>query len=183
MINTFATWIPVPEDVQRLIKEQSQTWDPAYMPWEEHLRGGLHAASHALINVLPLFARTSANDALTVCDYPAARRYRPRYILIGDRCKGGNGLSLQAYRVFRLLILAAIDLIEACTCTSFRGCPSCVQMMSCAQFNIVLDKKAGLTILKGMLAPVSSGDVLPGREGAKELDVNAMVLRKQRTLY
>ena len=49
-----------------------------------HTPTGLHAASHALINVLPLFTRTSPNDALTICDYPAARRYRPRYLLIGD---------------------------------------------------------------------------------------------------
>jgi hypothetical protein len=66
-------------------QEQAKHWEPVFLPWEEHFRGGLHAASHALINVLPLFARTSANDALTICDYPAARRYRPQVILIGDR--------------------------------------------------------------------------------------------------
>ena len=126
MIKTYATWIPVPDDVVEQVKAQAKTWEPAFMPWQEHLRGGLHAASHALINVLPLFARTSANDALTICDYPAAQRYRPRYILIGDRCKGGNGLSLQAYRVFRQLILAAIDLVSnlsiLCSCLDFCAC-------------------------------------------------------------
>ena len=181
VMHTFATWIPVPEDVQIMFKAQAETWEPAWMPWDEHLRGGLHAASHALINVLPLFARISANDALTTCDYPAARRYRPRYILIGDRCKGGNGLSLQAYRIFRELIVAAIDLIAGCSCTSFRGCPACVQMMSCAEYNIVLDKKAALTILRAMLVSDSAGSTTVS--GDRRVDVNSMVLRKQRTLY
>ena len=184
VMHTFATWIPVPEDVQMMVKEAAKTWEPDYMPWDEHLRGGLHAASHALINVLPLFARISPNDALTMCDYPAARRFRPRYILIGDRCKGGNGLALQAYRIFRQLIVAAIDLIAGCSCTSFRGCPACVQMMSCAEYNIVLDKKAALTILQAMLAEDSVGDAKTlGTSCGCRFDVNGMVLRKQRTLY
>ncbi len=37
-------------------------------------RGAVAAASHAIINVLPLFPAASPNDAVTVCDYPGAVR-------------------------------------------------------------------------------------------------------------
>jgi DEAD/DEAH box helicase domain-containing protein len=212
MLKTFATWVPVPEDVQALIKEAARTWEVPgglSMGWEEHLRGGLHAASHALINVLPLFAKSSPTDALTICDYPAARRFRPRFLLIADRCKGGNGLSLEAFRVFRELVVCAIELIAGCECAAFRGCPSCVQMMSCAQYNVVLDKRAALTLLRGMLGVLAAptppecdipqttadsymhaacagceqeaGGMVKGEE--RKMDVNSLVLRKQRTLF
>jgi len=152
-MKTFAAWIAVPEEVQQMVKRSARG---SAMPWEEHLRGGLHAASHALINVLPLFARCSANDAVTLCDYPAATRFRPRSIVIADRCKGGNGLSLQAYKVFGELLETALKMVRACNCTHFRGCPACVQMLSCSEYNVVLDKKSAMIILQGLQEGLSS---------------------------
>ncbi|KAJ1484243.1 hypothetical protein T484DRAFT_1797559, partial [Baffinella frigidus] len=82
-------------------------------------------------------------------------QYRPRSILLADRSKGGNGVSLQArkvfaalmdatrfmaYEVFAALMDAARLMVKSCTCDNFRGCPACVQMLSCAENNRVLDK-------------------------------------------
>lgn len=80
--------------------------------------------------------------------------------------------------------MQAIDLIAGCSCTSFRGCPACVQMMSCSEYNVVLDKKAALVILQAMLVTDSSVSVASRADvGDGRFDMNGMVLRKQRTLY
>ncbi|RQO98387.1 hypothetical protein POPTR_012G063201v4 [Populus trichocarpa] len=41
-----AVWIPVPQSIKKLVEEKQFSF-----------RGGLHAASHALLNVVPLYLR------------------------------------------------------------------------------------------------------------------------------
>jgi DEAD/DEAH box helicase domain-containing protein len=59
-------------------------------------RDGLHAASHALVNVLPLFLLCSAADLGTECDNPYDTRFRPERLLVYDKHPGGIGLAKQA---------------------------------------------------------------------------------------
>ena len=63
--------------------------DAAGLPY----RDGLHAAGHALLNVLPLFMMCNPNDMRAECDNPYSTRYRPERLLIYDAHPGGIGLS------------------------------------------------------------------------------------------
>ena len=58
-------------------------------------REGLHAASHALINVVPLFLLCNATDLGSECDNPYDTRFRPERLLIFDKHPGGIGLAKQ----------------------------------------------------------------------------------------
>ena len=40
-IDTFATWLPVPDDLVEQLKGAAPSWHPLDMPWHEHLRGGM----------------------------------------------------------------------------------------------------------------------------------------------
>ena len=58
-------------------------------------REGLHAASHALINVVPLFLLCNSSDLGAECDNPYDTRFRPERLLIFDKHPGGIGLARQ----------------------------------------------------------------------------------------
>ena len=58
-------------------------------------REGLHAASHALINVVPLFLLCNSSDLGAECDNPYDTRFRPERLLIYDKHPGGIGLAKQ----------------------------------------------------------------------------------------
>ena len=59
-------------------------------------RDGLHGATHALLNVLPLHLACNPEDLRAECDNPYSTRYRPERILIFDAHPGGIGLVKQA---------------------------------------------------------------------------------------
>ena len=56
-------------------------------------RDGVHAASHAVMNVMPLFLMCNPEDLGTECDYEYDTRLKPERILVFDRYPGGIGLS------------------------------------------------------------------------------------------
>jgi DEAD/DEAH box helicase domain-containing protein len=58
-------------------------------------RDGLHAASHAVLNVLPLHIACNSADMQAECDNPYSTRYRPERILMFDAHPGGIGLCTQ----------------------------------------------------------------------------------------
>lgn len=59
-------------------------------------REGLHAAMHAMQNVVPLHMMCGPNDLGAECDNPYSARFRPDRLLLFDKCPGGIGL---AYKV------------------------------------------------------------------------------------
>jgi DEAD/DEAH box helicase domain-containing protein len=61
----------------------------AGLPW----RDGLHAASHALLNVVPLRMLCGSTDMGTECDNPYDTRFRPERLLLYDKHPGGIGLA------------------------------------------------------------------------------------------
>ena len=52
---------------------------------------GLHAARHAVLNVLPLHVMCSSSDMKTECDSSQGGRYRLQRILLYDAHPGGLG--------------------------------------------------------------------------------------------
>jgi DEAD/DEAH box helicase domain-containing protein len=58
-------------------------------------RGGSHAASHALLNIVPLHMTCNASDLGTECANPHETRGIPDRILLYDKHPGGIGIALQ----------------------------------------------------------------------------------------
>ena len=60
-------------------------------------RDALHAAGHALLNVLPLLMMCAPTDMATECDNPYSTRFRPERLLLYDTHPGGIGLAGQVW--------------------------------------------------------------------------------------
>ncbi len=58
-------------------------------------RDGVHAATHAVLNVLPLLVTCDPHDVGAECDNPYDSRYRPERLLMFDKHPGGIGLAVQ----------------------------------------------------------------------------------------
>ncbi len=97
-------------------------------------RESVHAAAHALLNVLPLYLVCNATDVATECDNPYDTRFRPDRLLLYDKQPGGTGLAAQATPLFPELLRRAVELVEECPCTNARGCPSCTQHLDCKNY-------------------------------------------------
>eukprot|EP00850_Spirogloea_muscicola_P019685 SM000196S05377 [mRNA] locus=s196:113062:121854:- [translate_table: standard] len=137
---TQCVWIRVPRGIRRELEAADLTF-----------RAGLHAASHALLNVLPLYVMCNPADMSTECANPHDTRYFPERLLMFDRNAGGIGICAQARPMFAELLQAALELVTSCDCTVSDGCPNCVQYMACSEYNAVIDKSAALIILKGVI--------------------------------
>ena len=140
--DTDAAWIRVPDAVYE-----------AYVSLfpEHEYRAALHAASHALLNVLPLYIMCLPSDCATECDNPFDSRYRARRLLVYDQQKGGSGIACQASFIFEELLQAAQELVDGCDCESDAGCPSCVHSSTCSEYNEVLHK-GGSSLVLGWMA-------------------------------
>ncbi len=79
-----AAYIRVPRIARRRVHE-------AGLPF----RDGLHAASHAMLNVIPLYMLCGSTDMGAECDNPYDTRYRPERLLVYDKHPGGIGLAAQ----------------------------------------------------------------------------------------
>eukprot|EP00258_Populus_trichocarpa_P021527 XP_024437546.1 ATP-dependent helicase hrq1 isoform X5 [Populus trichocarpa] len=135
-----AVWIPVPQSIKKLVEEKQFSF-----------RGGLHAASHALLNVVPLYLRCNSSDLAPECPNPHDSRYFPERILVYDQHPGGTGVSMQIQPYFTELLNAALELLTCCHCSGDTGCPNCVQSMVCHEYNEVIHKDAAIMILEGVL--------------------------------
>ncbi|XP_065021622.1 uncharacterized protein LOC103993793 isoform X4 [Musa acuminata AAA Group] len=135
-----AAWIRVPQSIKTILEAEN-------LPF----RSGLHAASHALLNVVPLYIMCNATDLATECVNPHETRAFAERILLYDRHPGGIGIAAQVQLLFRELLTAALELISTCGCTSTSGCPNCIQVLSCGEYNEVIHKDAAVLILKSVI--------------------------------
>ncbi|KAJ6813656.1 uncharacterized protein M6B38_142540 [Iris pallida] len=135
-----AVWIRVPLSIKSAVEMQ-----------ERSFRAGLHAASHALLNVVPLYVMCNASDMSTECANPHETRKFPERLLLYDKHPGGIGITTQIQMLFGELLTAALELVSTCSCSSLVGCPNCVQALLCSEYNEVLDKKAAIIILEGVI--------------------------------
>lgn len=112
------------------------------------LRSGLHAAGHALLNVLPLFLICNAGDVGSECDNPYDNRRRLERLLLYDKYNGGIGLALAANPIFLQLMEKALELLMSCDCQTDCGCPCCTQHTDCGEYNSLLSKRAAIIVLE-----------------------------------
>jgi DEAD/DEAH box helicase domain-containing protein len=109
--------------------------------------GAVHAAEHALIGLLPLFAICDRWDVggVSMALHPAT--LEPT-IFVYDGYPGGAGIAELAFAGLERHIRAAAELVARCPCDG--GCPSCVQSPKCGNWNEYLDKDAARRLLDAL---------------------------------
>ncbi len=109
--------------------------------------GAVHAAEHALIGLLPLFAICDRWDVggVSMALHPAT--LEPT-IFVYDGYPGGAGIAELAFAGLDRHIRAAAELVAQCPCEG--GCPSCVQSPKCGNWNEYLDKDAARRLLHAL---------------------------------
>jgi DEAD/DEAH box helicase domain-containing protein len=114
------------------------------------LHGGLHAAEHACIGILPLFAMCDRQDigGLSTPGHPDTGRPQ---IFIYDGFPGGAGIAEKGFTLLPELWAATLRTVQECPCED--GCPSCVHSPKCGSNNQPLDKRAAVLILATLLQP------------------------------
>jgi DEAD/DEAH box helicase domain-containing protein len=134
---TEAVWyVPEPEQLDGLLE----------MP---KLLGTLHAAEHAMIAILPLWAMCDRWDIGGLSTNLHYQTGRPT-IFVYDGHSGGVGITERGFEAFEGWVDDTAKMLEGCPCES--GCPSCVQSPKCGNLNEPLDKAGALELLSRMLA-------------------------------
>ena len=134
---TVAVWFDLPPEAVAKI-------DTAQLDFA----GGLHAAEHAAIGILPLFALCDRNDIGGVST-PLHPDTGKAQIFIYDAYPGGIGIAEKGFDLIEELWQATLKVIIECPC--LEGCPSCIQSPKCGNNNKPLDKKAARILLEGLL--------------------------------
>lgn len=135
-LRTKAVWWTMPDTVV----ESLRLYD---------VPGAAHAAEHASIGLLPLFATCDRWDIGGVSTARHADTGRLT-VFVYDGHPGGAGFAEHGYSAAREWLTATREAIAHCDCTD--GCPSCVQSPKCGNQNNPLDKSGAVALLSALLS-------------------------------
>lgn len=114
----------------------------------EVLPGAIHAAEHASIGLLPLFAMCDRWD-LGGVSYPRHPQTQAASVFVYDGYPGGVGIAERGFAVLEEWLRATWELVGTCPCAG--GCPSCVQSPKCGNGNQPLDKDGAVQVLAALV--------------------------------
>ena len=137
-LETTAVWWTLPDDVL-----EDCGLDVLDLP------GSAHAAEHAAIGLLPLFATCDRWDIGGVSTARHADTGQLT-VFVYDGHPGGAGFAERGFHTAAEWLEATRDAIEACACAE--GCPSCVQSPKCGNQNNPLDKAGAVRLLDLLLS-------------------------------
>ena len=112
------------------------------------LSGTLHAAEHAAIGILPLFAICDRWDVGGLST-PAHPDTGCPTVIIHEGYPGGVGIAGLGFDAGPRHLAATLGVVDRCGCTG--GCPSCVQSPKCGNWNEPLDKNGAARLLRTIL--------------------------------
>jgi DEAD/DEAH box helicase domain-containing protein len=119
---------------------------------------GVHALSHALLAVAPLFVMGLSRGDIECChDF-----YSPNKIVLFDERAGGSGCVQRLWQSFfqpNGILESAVDLLRNCSsCTSDSrydgGCPACLHASQCSKFNTHLSRSAAIVVGERMIGRI-----------------------------
>jgi len=137
-LHTMAVWWTLPTSTL-----QESGMDARDLP------GAAHAAEHASIGLLPLFAtcdRWDIGGVSTALHQDTGQLT----VFVFDGHPGGAGFSERGFHAAGSWFTATREAIASCRCE--QGCPSCVQSPKCGNGNTPLDKSAAIELLDVLLA-------------------------------
>jgi DEAD/DEAH box helicase domain-containing protein len=132
-LRTRAVWYCIPQDALDAIEL-----------FARDVPGAAHAAEHAAIGLLPLFATCDRWDIGGVSTGLHPDTGTPT-VFVYDGAAGGAGFAERGHAALRPWLQATREAISACECVS--GCPSCVQSPKCGNGNEPLDKPGAVRLL------------------------------------
>ncbi|MFB6081550.1 MAG: DEAD/DEAH box helicase [Halanaeroarchaeum sp.] len=135
-LRTKALYFTIPGDVERQLRSMGD------------FEGGIHAAEHAMISMLPTAVLCDRRDVggLSTPMHPHTGQST---IFIYDGYPGGVGLVRAGYDGVHDLMADTLEMLRSCECDD--GCPACVQSPQCGNANDPLDKGIAIAVLGTLL--------------------------------
>ena len=132
---TSALYFTVPSDVEAEMREMGD------------FAGGIHAAEHGLISLLPLELLCDRGDVGGLST-PHHDHTGASTVFVYDGHPGGVGLARGAHARIDALLSRTGRMIDACGCTD--GCPACVQSPHCGNANDPLAPEPAVHLLSSL---------------------------------
>ncbi len=134
-LQTTGTWFTLEESVVKQLQ----------LDEEQLLGGGLHAAEHALIGMLPLIATCDRWDLGGLSLTQHLQTGLPT-VFVYDGTAGGAGFSRHGFRELPTWVDLTYRQVNECPCKN--GCPRCIHSPKCGNRNEMLSKSAGRDLLE-----------------------------------
>nr|WP_116051005.1 DEAD/DEAH box helicase [Amycolatopsis palatopharyngis] len=156
VLRTRAVWYTIGGDLLRGESSADSDEEGARAPGGAGLSparvpGALHAAEHAAIGLLPLFATCDRWDIGGVST-ALHEDTGEATVFVHDGHPGGAGFADRGFAALVPWLAATREAIVSCECPA--GCPSCVQSPKCGNGNEPLDKAGAVVVLDTVLGAV-----------------------------